>query len=119
MAKPQLQELRDELSRQIAFNVGSVPLKQPKGVEEIKLFRIYIDIVRQAESDYLCRNSSIKSRNKAANTLFGIHLSPLPVLCRTLGINCHAARLKILEWKVRGLTGDPVFDFLTKPGACE
>jgi hypothetical protein len=105
-----LQSLKDELGRQIAFN--KTPLRYPKGREEITLFRIYINIVRQAEEDYLSRTTSPKNRAKAAQTLFGIHLSPLPTLCRILGLNYIDARLKIIEWKLRGMKGDPVFEFL-------
>jgi hypothetical protein len=106
--------LRDRLRKQIAFNTGAVPVRAPKGVEEIKLLRVFISIIRQAEDDYLSPSTSPAERVQAEQTLFGLHLSPLPGVCRALGIDCHAARMKLIEWKVKGLTGDPIFDFLTK-----
>jgi hypothetical protein len=112
-------ELRERLRNQIAFNTGAVPVRAPKGVEEIKLLRIFISIIRQAEDDYLSPSTSPTERAQAEQTLFGLHLSPLPGVCRTLGIDCHAARMLLLEWKVKGLTGDPIFEFLTKSGSLE
>jgi hypothetical protein len=111
--------LRKELAHYIDINTGRIPIRLPKGAEEIKLLRIFISIIRQAEDDYLSPFTSPQERANAEQTLFGLHLSPLPGVCRTIGIDCHAARMKLIEWKVKGLTGDPVFDFLTKSGSMD
>ena len=81
--------------------------------------RILISMIRQAEDDYLSPHTSPAERANAEQTLFGLHLSPLPGVCRTLGIDYHAARMKLIEWKAKGLTGDPIFDFLTKSGSMD
>jgi hypothetical protein len=107
-------ELSIQLSRQLDFNSGKIPLRKPQGLEEIHLFRIYIKTIRQAEEDYLDPRALQEDKEKATQLLFGMHLSPLPTVCRTLGINHHIARLKLLDWKMKGLVGDPIFDFLTK-----
>jgi hypothetical protein len=112
-------QMQSSLSKQLAFNSGLVPLRKPQGVEEIKLFRIYIKTLRQAEEDYLSPESTAQERAEAEQTLFGIHLSPLPGVCRTLGIDPHAAKLMLIEWKAKGRIGDPIFGFLTQPGAVD
>ena len=109
------QKLREILSHHLAINLGQIPIQPPKGIEMIKVFRIYVNVLRQAELDYLSKSSSRRVKARAAQTLFGLHLSPLPTICRLLGIDCHQARLKIIEWKMKGKTGDPVFDFLNRP----
>ena len=111
--------LGKELARYLDINTGRAPIRMPKGVEEIKLLRIFISILRQAEDDYLSPNTPPGDKIKAEQTLFGLHLSPLPGVCRTLGIDYHAARMKLLEWKVAGRTGDPIFGFLTKASSLE
>lgn len=110
------QSLKENLHQQLAFNLGQTPIRYPKGAEEIKVFRIYINVLRRAETDYLSNNSSQKLRVRASQALFGLHLSPLPSICRILNIDCHQARLKIIEWRMKGIVGDPIFDFLTKLG---
>jgi hypothetical protein len=75
--------------------------------------------LRDAIDIYLSPYSSPKDKLEAETTLFGLHLSPLPGVCRALGIDCHAARMTLIEWKLKGLTGDPIFGFLTKPGASD
>lgn len=109
------QSLRDDLDRSLKINLGLVPIRNPKGIEEIKLLRILINVLRQAELDYLSKGTPRGIRAKASQTLFGLHLSPMPAVCRLLGLDCHKARLKLIEWKLKGMVGDPVFDFLTRP----
>lgn len=104
----------DRLNKYLAMNLGQAPLKAPQGQEEIKLFRICINILRQAEEDYLSGKTPQKTRAVASQTLFGLHTSLFPVTCRLLGIDPVAARLKIIEWKMLGKEGDPVFSFLHK-----
>lgn len=108
------QSLRDYLDRQLSIQLGLTPIRAPKGIEEIRMIRVWINVLRQAELDYLSKATSKSIRAKASQTLFGLHLSPMPIVCRLLGIDCHKARLKIIEWKLRGSVGDPVFDFLTR-----
>lgn len=111
--------LRIELAKRLASNLGTVPVYLPKSIKEIKVLRILIGILRTAEEDYLSSSASQEDASQADQTLFGLHFSPLPRVCRVLGIDHHAARMKLIEWKARGLTGDPVFDYLTKPGAVD
>jgi hypothetical protein len=111
--------LGKELARYLDINTGRAPIRTPKGVEEIKLLRIFISILRQAEDDYLSPNTPPGDLVKAEQALFGLHLSPLPGVCRILGIDYHAARMKLLEWKVSGRVGDPIFGFLTKASSME
>jgi hypothetical protein len=108
------QTLKNVMAGKLAFNLGLYPLKKPHGIEQIKLFRIYLAVLRQAELDYLSRKSPPDIKAEASNTLFGLHLSPFPWACRTLGLDVHQSRMKIIEWSMRGLCGDPVFGFLTK-----
>lgn len=111
--------LRLELKKTLAFNAGITPVRLPKDIEEIRLLRIFINVLRQAEDDYLTQNKPSPEFAQAEQTLFGIHHSPLPGVCRVLGIDYHAARIKLIEWKIKGLKGDPIFDCLTKPGALD
>lgn len=111
--------LRREPRKTLAFNAGTIPVRLPKDIEEIRLLRIFINVLRQAEDDYLTRNKPSEEFAQAEQTLFGIHHSPLPGVCRVLGIDYHAARIKLIEWKIKGLRGDPIFDCLSKPGALD
>ena len=106
--------LKKNLARYIGINTGKTPIQLPSDIESIKLLRIFIGIIRTAEYDYLSPGTSDHERAKAEQTLFGIHLSPLPGVCRTLGMDHHEARLKLVEWKFLGLVGDPIFEYLTK-----
>jgi hypothetical protein len=106
--------LQQDLTRLLAFNLGNTA-RNPVGIDEIKLFRVCINVLRQAERDYLCNRSSRRHRAHAEQTLFGLHHSPLPAICRALGLDYIQARLRIIEWEMRGLQGDPVFEYLTQP----
>ena len=109
------QSLREYLKTCLDRNVGLLPIRPPSGIEEIRTMRLCINVLRRAEMDYLTESVPKTTRARAAQTLFGLHSSPMPVICRLLGIDCAQARLKIIEWKIKGLSGDPVFGFLNQP----
>ncbi len=96
------------------MNAGADPIQVTKK-PDVKFLRIFISIVRRAEVDYLSPRTTPEEKDAAARVLFGLHLSPLSGLCHLLGIDQHAARLKLLEWFVEGRTGDPIFGYMTKP----
>lgn len=81
----------------------------------VKALRLAINTLRRAEEDYLSAHVSRKLRASARAYLFGIKESPLPQVCKVLGINVSAARLLLLQWRAQGKTGDPLFGYLCDP----
>lgn len=82
---------------------------------DIKALRLMINALRRAELDFLTPGLPENIRSSARTFLFGVKESPLPGVCRALGINVSAARLTLLQWRSSGKIGDPIFDFLTDP----
>jgi hypothetical protein len=119
MLKLSCDQLVKDLDRQVKISAGIIPTNRPNDMTGVKMVRIFVNIVRQAEHDYLSPQSSPEMKFEAARTLFGIHLSPLSSTCLALGIDPHAAKLKLIEWEIRGLTGDPIFGYLSKPGSVD
>jgi hypothetical protein len=78
--------------------------------------RLAINLLRSAESDFLNPKSDPEDRATAKSLLFGLDSSPLPQVCRALGIDPDAARLLILQWKSQGRVGDPIFSYLSESG---
>lgn len=110
----------DVLVKDIARRYGSlVPVRKPTDIEDVRLFRIFLHVVRQAEVDLLSRQTAPETKAEAARTLFGLHNSPLVPICRILGIDPAAAKLKIIEWEVKHKTGDPVFGYMVKPSVVD
>jgi hypothetical protein len=65
--------------------------------------------------DFLSPHTDPETYQESVNYLFGIHASPLPRLCKALGLDVTMERLKLVEWKVLGKRGDPIFGFLSDP----
>jgi hypothetical protein len=89
-------------------------VNEPNKVD-IKTLRIMINAIRRAEIDFLDPHSRKPIRESAKAFLFGVKGSPLPRICKVLGINVSAARLLILQWKAQGKVGDPLFSYLGDP----
>jgi hypothetical protein len=82
---------------------------------KVKRIRILVDVVRRAEKDYLAKDVPFADKMSAKRVLFK---EPwFKSLCSCLGIDVEIARLHILQWKAKGKVGDPVFGFLSEPGA--
>jgi hypothetical protein len=82
---------------------------------KVKRIRILVCVVRSAEKDYLSEGVPFAVKMSAKRVLFK---EPwFKSLCEALGINVEIARLHILQWKSKGKVGDPVFGFLSEPGA--
>ena len=82
---------------------------------DIKSLRLAINALRRAELDFLDPKTRKHVRESARSYLFGVKESPLPKICKVLGINHSAARLLILQWKAKGKVGDPIFGYLIDP----
>jgi hypothetical protein len=82
---------------------------------DIKALRLTINALRRAELDFLDPHTRRVVSDSAKAYLFGVKSSPLPCVCKVLGINLSAARLLILTWKAQGRVGDPVFGYLNDP----
>jgi hypothetical protein len=65
--------------------------------------------------DFLDHSTSKELKDSAKAYLFGIKGSPLPEVCKVLGLDISKARLLILSWKSQNKTGDPLFGYLTDP----
>lgn len=86
--------------------------KEPKN-PGAHIMRFLIDILRQAQFDYLHPKSKKKVRRSAWDALFGLSQSmPFSRTCEFLGIDPVAAKLAIIRLRLRGEMGDPVFGFL-------
>lgn len=107
------------LDHKVQINYGALPINNPKDIEDLKVLRILIGVLRQAGIDYLDPKIDPDDLQEAIRTLFGIHDSPLAAVCKLLGIDCRAARLKLIECKVTGKRGDQLFAYLTKPDSLD
>jgi hypothetical protein len=76
-----------------------------------------INLIRRAELDYLSPKIGKKIKKSAEATLFGMKGSLLPEVCEAMGINLYAARLILIQWKVEGKVGDPLFAWMQSPKA--
>lgn len=81
----------------------------------VRSLRLAINVLRRAQEDYLGSDKTRGVQEWAKESLFGLNSSSLPDACRALDINPHAAKLKLLLWKLLGLKGDPIFDYLEDP----
>jgi hypothetical protein len=81
----------------------------------IKAFRLILNALRRAEIDYLSPHVDSETRASARSYLFGLKESPLPCVCKALGLNVLAARLTLIKWRAQGKIGDPLFSFLQDP----
>ena len=79
----------------------------------VKALRLAINTLRRAEEDFLSPHVSKKIRASARSCLFGIRESPLPHVCKALGMNVSAARLLLISWRAQRKVGDPLFGFLS------
>jgi hypothetical protein len=82
---------------------------------DYKTLWLLINILRQAELDFLRPKMRRKLRASAYAILFGAMQSPLPEICSEFGMDPIAARLLLLRWKTQGRIGDPIFGFLDDP----
>lgn len=79
---------------------------------DINTLKLLINLVRQAERDYLARKIQSSIRLDAYLSLFGRNGSPLKEPCQALGIDHVAARLKLILWRAKDKSGDPIFGWL-------
>jgi len=107
------------LTSQLTYYLTDPPQKTDPRLVNFKLLMLMVRIIRDAEREYLSPIRNVRSYKEATRILFGVHTSPLPRICRMMGLDVTKERVKILEWLVAGKVGDPIFGFLKEPKALQ
>jgi hypothetical protein len=103
------------ISDQVTYYLTTPSPKPKRGTVNYKKLILLLSVIQGAINEYLSPVKNEKSYQEVVNLLFGIHSSPLPKICKAMGLDVTKERLKLVEWKMMGRTGDPVFGFISDP----